>query len=114
MPVAHCEFNPIEEIWAYVKNMVAKKNKTFNVKDVKKLFKDTMNNLPPFLWPKRVKSAKNFEDMFRRPSNANLTESLVINLDGEENEAEDSSGDSEEDIDKIYEHNREYDGTSEI
>ena len=33
LPVAHCELNPIELIWAYVKRRVARENKTFIVSE---------------------------------------------------------------------------------
>ena len=33
--VRHCELNPIELIWAQVKDFVAKNNTTFRLKDVK-------------------------------------------------------------------------------
>jgi transposase len=35
--VRHCEFNPIELIWAQVKGFVAKNNTTFRLKDAKEL-----------------------------------------------------------------------------
>jgi transposase len=35
--IRHCEFNPIELIWAQVKGFVAKNNTTFRLKDVKEL-----------------------------------------------------------------------------
>lgn len=39
LPVAHCEFNPIELIWARVKDEVTKRNTTFNINNVLNLAK---------------------------------------------------------------------------
>ena len=65
LPVAHCEFNPIELIWAYVKNKVAKQNNTYNVNDVHKLCIDIMNDLPANLWANCLKHAIKYEDFFK-------------------------------------------------
>ena len=40
LPVAHCEFYPIELAWASVKGYVAKHNKTYNLTEIEWLKRD--------------------------------------------------------------------------
>eukprot|EP00047_Mylnosiga_fluctuans_P016030 m.51200 g.51200 ORF g.51200 m.51200 type:complete len:117 (+) comp6288_c0_seq1:1013-1363(+) len=57
-PVAHPELNPIEEIWAYVKNIVLSRNGLadyqdeagFNMRDVKKHVLHAMSQITAALW----------------------------------------------------------------
>ena len=44
-PVKHCFFNPIELVWAYIKNYVAKRNSTCNLADVLRLTKEAIENV---------------------------------------------------------------------
>ncbi|XP_072400852.1 uncharacterized protein [Diabrotica undecimpunctata] len=44
-PPYHCEFNPIELLWAQIKNEVAQKNTTFKLKDVKLLLDQAIQNI---------------------------------------------------------------------
>ncbi|CAD6216031.1 GSCOCG00011240001-RA-CDS, partial [Cotesia congregata] len=61
LPVAHCEYNPIELIWAYVKNDAAKNNSTFKINDALKLCTNAMENIPPSSWPDCIEHAKKEE-----------------------------------------------------
>ena len=54
LPVAHCELNTIELIWAYVKKHVTRNNKTFKINDVLQWCKETVEDIPPTLWPNCV------------------------------------------------------------
>ncbi len=54
LPVAHCEFNPIELVWSYVKREVGKNNKTFKIKDVLPLCQKTLAAVSPELWAECV------------------------------------------------------------
>ncbi|XP_031340996.1 uncharacterized protein LOC116169109 [Photinus pyralis] len=88
LPVAHCEFNPIELIWAYVKNKVAKLNTTFKIKDVLDLCKATLEDVPKSVWANCVHHAKKVEDMYREKENLIdvAIEPLVINLNDEDSD----------------------------
>ena len=91
LPVAHCELNPIELIWAYVKRRVARENKTFKIGDVHALCQRTMADLPSTLWPNCVKHAQKIEDEYRGHQ-YEIVEAigpLVINI------GDDSDSDSE-------------------
>lgn len=50
LPPYHCELNPIELVWADVKNYVARNNTTFKMVDVKRLFEEGLNNIDQAKW----------------------------------------------------------------
>lgn len=54
LPPYHCNFNPIELVWAQVKGYVAAKNNTFKLADVKNLFYEGLDNITPQKWAKCV------------------------------------------------------------
>jgi len=45
LPPYHCQYNPIELIWAQVKNKVATKNNTFKLVDIKKLTHEALDSI---------------------------------------------------------------------
>lgn len=93
LPVAHCEFNAIEYVWAYVKKKVAELNTTFKIHDVWKLCESVMNTVPPTLWEKCVKHVEKIEEEYRctdeRMDIIMEMEPLIINV------GEDDSSDEE-------------------
>ena len=54
LPPYHCELNPIELIWAEVKDYVAAKNITFKFADVKNLFTEFIARIDSEKWRKCV------------------------------------------------------------
>ena len=66
LPVGHSELNPIELIWAQMKNEVAQENVTFNITDVKKLMEEAMAHVTPNNWKKAVGHVKKVEAAFRK------------------------------------------------
>ena len=58
LPIAHSELNPIELIWANVKNQVAKRNVTFKMTDVKRLVNEALANVTPENWKDAVTPLK--------------------------------------------------------
>ena len=50
LPVAHCELNSIEMIWAQVKGYNPRKNKTFTMSEALKLLHDGINNVTAENW----------------------------------------------------------------
>ena len=100
LPVAHCEVNPIELIWAYVKNKVAKENVPSNHVDrVCELCKEVMNNLPPDLWEKCETHAKKYEDFYKTSTTlSDSVEPLIIELtDSDFDEISDSCASDDSD-----------------
>ena len=47
LPIGLSELNPIELIWARVKNEVARKNHKFNIIEVQKLTNEALENVTP-------------------------------------------------------------------
>ncbi|KAF4530438.1 hypothetical protein B566_EDAN018571 [Ephemera danica] len=93
LPVAHCELNAIELIWAWVKGSVARENGTFKIKDVLELCKEKLRNVPPDLWMKCVLNARKREDEYRtrdRVIDMEIRNEIVVNLqsDSSDDEAE--------------------------
>lgn len=99
LPVAHCEFNAIELIWAYVKNNVAKHNTTFKINDVMQLCIETMQNIPATVWANCVQHANKIEDMYR--SKDHLVdveiEPLIIKLHEDDTDSDEYDSDESED-----------------
>lgn len=54
LPPYHCELNPIELIWAQIKNEVASKNQTFKIADVKDLLLQAIQNVSHIHWQKCI------------------------------------------------------------
>lgn len=52
LPPYHFELNPIELIWAFVKNYVASKNTSFKFKDLNPLFFEAIGKVDKQLWKK--------------------------------------------------------------
>lgn len=50
LPPYHCELNPIELIWAQIKNEVASKNQSFKLARVKELFLQAVQNVTSTHW----------------------------------------------------------------
>lgn len=58
LPPYHCELNPIELIWAEVKNYIAKHNTTFKFCDLKGLFKEALELITAQKWENCIKHVK--------------------------------------------------------
>ncbi|CAH2013297.1 unnamed protein product [Acanthoscelides obtectus] len=58
LPPYHCEVNPIELIWAEVKNYIAKHNTTFKFCDLKGLFKEALELITAQKWENCIKHVK--------------------------------------------------------
>lgn len=102
LPPYHCQYNPIEMIWAKVKTEVAEKNKTFKIKDVEKLTHDSIDNVSKEDWISRVNHAERLqeEDFVKECVRSDVLENITVNL------AEDSDSEFDSDL----EHNSESDG----
>ncbi|XP_043479938.1 uncharacterized protein LOC122509762 [Leptopilina heterotoma] len=101
LPVAHCELNPIELIWAFIKKRVAATNKTFKIQDVLELCKEIMSNLPPNLWKNCVRHAKEIENEYRGRHSAIMeaipVQEFIINIGDDSEEDFSDNEDSFED-----------------
>lgn len=52
LPPYHCKLNPIELVWAQIKNYIAANNSTFKMTDVKNLFYDAIKLVKADQWKK--------------------------------------------------------------
>jgi len=59
----HCQYNPIELVWAQVINEVTTKNTTFKLADVKKLIYEAINSVKKENWEKCVKHAEKLQNI---------------------------------------------------
>ncbi|KAJ8910114.1 hypothetical protein NQ315_013254 [Exocentrus adspersus] len=96
LPPYHCELNPIEMIWAQVKNEVAGKNKTFKLKDVKELLIEALNNVTKVNWKKCVEHVIKEDEKMSTLDGIidDLIESLIISVNNMESDADTTDTDS--------------------
>ncbi|CAK9822948.1 hypothetical protein ANTRET_LOCUS5679 [Anthophora retusa] len=90
LPPYHCELNPIEMIWAQVKNYVAARNSTFKFCDMVRLFTEAINVVTPENWKKCIDHViTDFEEKFWQLDGIieSAIEPFIINL----NDSDDSS-----------------------
>jgi transposase len=108
LPPYHCELNPIEMVWAWVKNKIKICNNTFKTKDVLALTRQVMENVPPELWANCVRHVIQEEDMYAKldgildempPININP---IIIRIDPNETES-DFDYDDDDDFDNLEE-----------
>ncbi|KAM7306756.1 uncharacterized protein ISCGN_010423 [Ixodes scapularis] len=89
LPPYHCEFNPIELIWAQIKNGVAARNTTFKIVDVGRLLNEEVDKVTTDNWINAVRHVIDIEATFRRggATSAHI-QPIVIQLDGEDTPSE--------------------------
>lgn len=83
LPPYHCELNPIEMIWADIKDHVAARNTTFKFSDVKELFYQAVRTITPEKWNKCVQHVtEKVEERFWKLDNIIdiVMEPLIINV----------------------------------
>ncbi len=92
LPVAHCELNAIELIWANVKSRVALQNNTFKVNDVCRLCENAMNLVTKELWKKCVEHVRKLEDKYREKESimAMHVDSFVIHVSDDDSDSEET------------------------
>lgn len=86
LPPYHCELNPIELIWADVKNYVAENNKTFKFADVKNIFGDAINNITSDKWKNCIQHVREKveKQMWELDNIVEVqVEPLIINVDSD-------------------------------
>jgi transposase len=99
LPPYHCQYNPIELIWAKIKGEVASKNNTFKLADVERLTHETIDSVSTEDWATRVRHSERLqeEDYEKEISRYSAIEPLIINLRDDESsdECDESSEDDE-------------------
>lgn len=94
LPPYHPDLNPIELIWADVKNHVASHNTTFKLCDVQKLCEEKFSSITTEDWISRCLHVKNVENEYasKEPAIDDIMEEFIINLDS----SSDSNGSSDD------------------
>lgn len=97
LPPYHCQFNPIELIWAQVKNEVKKYNSNQNqtLKRVEDITKSAIHNITAEDWRSCIGHTRKLEDEYRRKDRArhHLTERFVIDMSSGSGESDSSDSD---------------------
>lgn len=91
LPTYHCELNPLELIWANIKNIVAATNTTFKFEDMKALFYKAVNQITAEKWIKCIKHVQKIEEKMWE-----LDHIREINIEPIINTNDDSSSDISE------------------
>ncbi|XP_022172555.1 uncharacterized protein LOC111035299 [Myzus persicae] len=100
LPPYHCQYNPIELIWAQVKNQVATKNKTCKMVDIEKLTHEALDSVTQHDWEKCVRHAEALqdEDNEKEIMRDSMLEPIILTLlpdDSDWGESSDEEGNSE-------------------
>jgi len=61
LPPYHCQYNPIQLIWAQLKNQVSKKNNTFKMVDIERLTHEALDSVTVHDWEKCVRHAESLQ-----------------------------------------------------
>lgn len=81
LPPYHPDFNPIENIWAQIKQYVAQRNVDMNMTSIKNLLKEKVNMIGPEDWKKVCQHAIKCEEDFRIYENKidDYSDQFIIN-----------------------------------
>lgn len=98
LPPYHCQYNPIELIWAKVKGEVAKNNNTFKMADVEKLAHAAMDAVTQEDWKKCVAHAEKIQDNRKEILRDVMLEPIIITLRDDDSDW----GDEQDDDDDVF------------
>ncbi|HYT45209.1 MAG TPA: transposase [Methylomirabilota bacterium] len=111
LPPYHCQYNPIEMCWAWLKDYVKKRNTTFRLSDVKSLFQEAVQNLTPEMWKSYVEHTRRVvtEAWEQEGLSEKSVEQFVISIGGGDSDEESDddlycSDKSDKDDDSIMEY----------
>lgn len=103
LPPYHCEFNPIELIWAQVKNAVAAANTTFNITHVEQLLKDKVAEVTAEHWREAVRHVQTLEEKFQQVTcSSDHIDPIVITLEEDDESTSDDATASDSDISGVW------------
>ena len=98
LPVAHCELNPIELVWAQVKGYAARNNKTFRMSEIKQLCSDGMAEVTAERWKSCVDYVIKVENEYWEKACLREEEQeFVISVGNDSSDSELSETDNDED-----------------
>ena len=82
LPPYHCEFNPIELIWAQVKDFVRKRNTKFTMGHLLQTFKDGVDSITSERWKDACIHAGKLENFYwkRDQLTDRITDQFIIRI----------------------------------
>lgn len=82
LPPYHCQYNPIELIWAQVKNEVATKNVSFKISDVEKLVNEALDAVTIDNWRRCVSHYEKLQenDFIKEGLRDEVLEPIIITI----------------------------------
>lgn len=105
LPPGHCELNPIELVWAFVKSYVSTNNTGKNIQHILTLTNEALSKVTPELWKNCIRHTTDYENkMWNRDRLIDLnlfnddpisTPSFIIPVGNDSSSSEDSDSDSE-------------------
>jgi len=101
LPPYHCQYNPIDLLWAKVKGEVAKNNNTFKMADVEKLAHSAMDAVTQEDWEKCVAHAEKIqnEDNEKEILKDVMLEPIIITLIDDDSDWSDEHDEHDDDDD---------------
>jgi hypothetical protein len=98
LPPYHLVLNPIEPIWALIKEYVPRKNVSFRLDDAMKLAEEKFSIVTKEEWSSRCNSARRCEQNYSRLESIidDISEQIVINLQNDSDNSSSSSNEEEE------------------
>lgn len=97
LPPYHCQYNPIELIWAQVKGEIANKNNSFKSTDLEKLANIAIESVTVDNWKRCVDHCERLqnEDFIKEGFRDKILEPIVLTINPEDNsESEDDDDES--------------------
>lgn len=96
LPPYHCEFNPIELIWAQIKNGVGVRNTTFKLADVEVLFNEETAKVTAENWVNALRHVVDVEEKFKPDMSASAhIEPIIITVHEDDSSSDGDLCDSE-------------------
>ncbi len=98
LPPYHCQYNPIELLWAQIKKDVANRNNTFKIADVELLCEEAIQRVDVETWAKSVRHAEEFQerDFSKECVRDAVMEPIIINLQSDSDSEDSSDEESDE------------------
>ncbi|XP_052095900.1 uncharacterized protein LOC127731076 [Mytilus californianus] len=90
-PPYHCELNPIEMVWSYLKGYVARHNSSCKKKDIIKLFEEAKSHIDAERWAKfETHVEREFEEKLRKLDGIRDEDVDPVVIDMTDNDSQDS------------------------
>ncbi|KAL4104342.1 hypothetical protein QTP88_019643 [Uroleucon formosanum] len=98
LPPYHCQYNPIELIWAQVKGEVAKKNSTFKMADVEVLVNNALDEITKEVWTKCGEHCNKLQDadFIKEGLRDEILEPIILTINPDDSSTDEDENDDDE------------------